>query len=356
MVFMKALQLVEFGQDAEYREVPQPEPRAGEVLVRVGGAGACHSDLHLMHDFGPGMLPFEAPFTLGHENAGWVEGVGPGVTGVEVGEPVAVYGPWGCGRCARCLTGAENYCERAADLRVAGGGLGLDGGMAPFMLVPSSRWLIPIGDLDPVLAAPLTDAALTPYHAVKRSLGLLTPGSTAVVVGAGGLGHMALQILRAMTPATVVAVDQRQDALDRAASLGAHHTVRIDDDPAGAIRDISRGRGVDVVIDLVGVDATLALGSAVLRSLGHLTIVGIGGGSVPVTFFSPAYEVSVATTYWGTLPELVEVVELARAGLIHAEVSRYGLEQAATAYEDLRAGKVEGRAVVVPDLAQPVRG
>jgi propanol-preferring alcohol dehydrogenase len=135
-----------------------------------------------MHDFEAGTLPWGPPFTLGHENAGWVDSVGAGVQGVEIGAPVAVYGPWGCGRCHRCRQGVENYCERQAAIGVMGGGLGLDGGMAARMLVPSARLLAPHGDLEPAEAAPLTDAALTPYHAVKRSLPLLVPGSTAVVI------------------------------------------------------------------------------------------------------------------------------------------------------------------------------
>jgi propanol-preferring alcohol dehydrogenase len=345
---MKALQLTEWGHDAELREVAEPDPRPGEVIVRIGGAGACHSDLHLMHDFTEGVVPWGPPFTLGHENAGWVHALGDGVDDLEVGQAVAVYGPWGCGHCRRCLSGAENYCERQADLRAAGGGLGFDGGMAPLMRVPNSRWVVPIGDLDPVQAAPLTDAGLTPYHAVARSLPLLRPGATAVVIGAGGLGHMAVQILRELTPANIVVVDQRPDALALASSLGAHVTVPAGDDAAAAVHDATGGLGADVTLDFVGVDATLALAAATTRTLGHLTIVGIGGGTLPVSFFSIAYEVSVATTYWGTLPELLDVIELARSGRIQADVQRFSLDDAADAYRQMREGTLEGRAVVVP--------
>src|SRR4051794_39345437 len=219
-VRMKALQLTAWKHDPELREVPDPDPGPGEVVVRIGGAGACHSDLHLMHDFPEGAVPWNPPFTLGHENAGWVDAIGPGVGHLEVGQPVAVYGPWGCGRCHRCRQGMENYCEQQRAIGAAGGGLGLDGGMAPRMLVPSDRLLVPLGDLDPAEAAPLTDAGLTPYHAIKRSLPLLIPDSTAVTVGAGGLGHMAIQFLKALSPATVIAVDQRKEALRLAAEIG----------------------------------------------------------------------------------------------------------------------------------------
>ncbi len=346
--YMRALQLTSWKHDAELRDVAEPEPAAGQVVIKVGGAGACHSDLHLMHDFEPGMLPWGPPFTLGHENAGWVEALGPGVEGLAIGDPVAVYGPWGCGRCERCRSGLENYCDRQAQLGAAGGGLGYDGGMAALMLVPNARWLVPLGDLDPAMAAPLTDAALTPYHAIKRSLSLLGPGSTAVVIGIGGLGHMAVQILRALCPARIVAVDERSAALDTAIRLGADDGLLAGDDPAAAVARLTDGRGADVVIDLVGSDATLALGASIARPLGHLTIVGIGGGTLPMSFFGIGYEVSVATTYWGSLPELMEVIALAADGRITAHVERFSLADASKAYAAMAEGALEGRAVVVP--------
>jgi alcohol dehydrogenase, propanol-preferring len=346
---MRALRLLEWKHDAELVDVPEPDPGPGEVVVEIAGAGACHSDLHLMHDFEGGLLPWGPPFTLGHENAGRVHALGAGVTAsLEVGMPVAVYGPWGCGRCRRCLLGMENYCEHPAEQGAAGGGLGRDGGMARYMLVPHPRWLVPLGDLDPVLAAPLTDAGLTPYHAIKRSLQLLVPGSTAVVIGAGGLGHMGVQLLRELSPATVVAVDTSRAALDAAQRCGAHHAVASGVDAAEAIRDLTRGQGAELVLDMVGNDATLALSAACVRSFGHLTIVGIGGGTLPVSFFGLPYEVSVATTYWGTLPELHEVIALAAAGRLRSDVRTYGLEDAMSAYADMRDGRLTGRAVIVP--------
>lgn len=345
---MKALRLLDWHRHVELCDIETPSPGPGEVLVRIGGAGACHSDLHLMDVFGPGLLPWGPPFTIGHENAGWVEAVGAGVRGVEVGEAVAVYGPWGCGRCHRCLSGAENYCSRQAEIGAAGGGLGLDGGMAEHMIVPSSRWLVPIGDLDPTQAAPLTDAGLTPYHAVKRSLPLLIPGSAALVIGAGGLGHMAVQIIGAMSAAKIIVVDPRRSARELALGVGADHAVEPGDNAAEEITELTGGFGADVTVDLVGSDETLALGAAVTRAMGHLTIVGIAGGSLPVSFFSPAYEVSVASTYWGTLPELVEVIALARSGHIRADVHTFGLDEGPEVYRKLRAGEIDGRAVIVP--------
>lgn len=345
---MQALQLTAWKQPAELREVPEPEAGPGEVVVRIGGAGACHSDLHLMEEFESGMVPFEPPFTIGHENAGWVAALGAGVTGLEVGQAVAVYGPWGCGRCRRCRMGMEDYCENQQAMPVMGGGLGADGGMAPLMKVPSARLLVSIGDLDPVAVAPLTDAGLTPYHAVKRSLGLLVPGTNAVVIGAGGLGHMAIQLLSHLSPARVIAVDQRDSALALAARVGAERGVLAGPDAAAEIRDLTQGKGADVVIDVVGSDSTLALAAAIGRPLGHLTIVGLAGGTLPITFFGVPYEMSVATSYWGTLPELMELVALVEAGHIHAVVHRFPLAGAMEAYRQMREGTMDGRAVIVP--------
>jgi propanol-preferring alcohol dehydrogenase len=346
---MLALQLVAGSHEPELREVPEPSPGPGEVLLRVAGAGACHSDVHLL-EMDTSALPWPMPFTLGHENAGWVVAVGDGVRGVELGEPVAVYGPRGCGRCPRCVKGLENYCERPAEAVASPPGIGADGGMAPLMVVPHPRYLVPLGELDPVAAAPLTDAGLTPYAAIKRSLGVLGPGSTAVVIGVGGLGHLAVQLLRALTPATVIAVDVNEPALGVASAVGAQRTVLAGDgDPAAEIRGLTGGLGADAVFDFVGADDTLQLGASVSRTLGHLTIVGIAGGTVPVGFFNLPNGLSVAASNWGSLPELGEVIALARTGDVQARVERFALADAARAYDRMRAHTLEGRAVVVPD-------
>ena len=344
---MRAYQLVAWQQPPELREVPIPEPGPGEVLLKVAGAGACHSDLHLM-EWPPGQMPFEPPFTLGHENAGWVERVGAGVDGVRVGEAVAVYGPWGCGSCRACRRSSENYCERQAEIVTMGGGLGRDGGMAEYMLVPAARLLIGLGELDPGEAAPLSDAALTPYHAIKRSLHKLTPGSSAVVIGVGGLGHMAVQILHAVSPARIVAVDSSPEKLALAAEVGAEVTVPAGPDAAETIREATGGRGAELVLDVVGGDDTLALAARCGRFEGDVALVGLAGGTLPFSFFSQPYECSISTTYWGSAIELIEVLELARAGRIHAHVERYPLERAAEVYERLRRGEISGRAVVCP--------
>ena len=241
---MKAFQFVEWQTPGELREVPVPEPGPGQVLVKIGGAGACHSDLHIFEREKPaGDHPFKIPFTLGHENAGWVEKLGPGTTGFAKGDRVIVYGPWGCGLCMNCRLGMENYCEKPGGPTT--GGLGkYDGGMAPYQLVPATRFLIPLGTLDLREAAPLSDAALTSYHAIKRSQHLLGAGSTAVVIGAGGLGQMAIQILRALSTATtIIAVDTASDKLELAKSMGADEGVLSGDQAATHIKEMTRGAG-----------------------------------------------------------------------------------------------------------------
>ncbi|MGN6558119.1 MAG: NAD(P)-dependent alcohol dehydrogenase [Solirubrobacterales bacterium] len=345
---MKAYQLTEWEHQPELRDVDAPEPGPGQVLIKIGGAGACHSDLHLM-EWPPGTLGFDVPFTLGHENAGWVEAVGAGVEGVDIGEAVQVYGPWGCGRCRACRLSAENYCEHQAEIGAFGGGLGLDGGMAEYMLVPNPRLLLPLGDLDPREAAPLSDAALTPYHAIKRSLHLLVPGSTAVVIGVGGLGHMGVQILGALTPAQIVAVDVSDEHLRLAREVGADETVKAGDLAAEAIREITKGRGCELVVDMVGSDDSIALAAAVAKFESDLTIVGLHGGKFEFAFGAIPFEANLCIPYWGTAVELMECLDLARQGRIHSHTERFSLDDAPRAYEKMRGGELDGRAVICPN-------
>src|SRR5215218_6460161 len=313
---MQAIRLTAWERPAQLVEVPTPEPGPGEVLVRVAGAGLCHSDLHLMH-WRAGALPYALPFTLGHEVAGTVAALGPGAEGVELGEPLLVYGPWGCGLCRACSVGAEHLCERPAVAR--GAGLGRDGGLAEYMVVPSTRLTVPLDGLDPVAAAPLADAGLTPYHAIRRALGMLRPGTSAIVIGVGGLGHVAVQLLKALglTP----------QELRRAAG----------------------GRGAALVLDCVGTDETLTLAAGAVAPGGHVSLLGLAGGTFPMRFGGIPLETSVIFSNWGTRSELAEIVELARDGAISIEIERISLGDVPAAYERLAAGVGRGRLVAVPD-------
>ena len=345
---MKAVQYRRVGHAPEVVEVPVPEPGPGQVLLQVTAAGLCHSDLAVM-GWPEEQFPYPLPMTLGHEGVGTVAAVGSGVTAVAEGDDVAVYGPWGCGHCHNCAQGKENCCPRAAGLGILPPGLGSPGALAEYLLVDSPRHLVPLDGLDPVQAAPLTDAGLTPYHAIRKSLPKLVPGSTAVVIGVGGLGHLAVQLLRALTPARVVALDVSKEKLELARTVGAHETLLSDGAAAAGVRELTGGTGAEVVLDFVGAEATLAVAAASVAVAGDVTIVGIGGGTLAVGFGGGLpFEVSASFPYWGSRPELMEVVELARQGLISSHVETFTLDEAPTAYERLHAGDINGRAVVLP--------
>ncbi|RLP73358.1 NAD(P)-dependent alcohol dehydrogenase [Mycetocola tolaasinivorans] len=344
---MKAVQYVEVGSAPEVREIPVPEPKPGQIRLRVLAAGLCHSDWFIMG------LPAEAysyplPLTLGHEAVGVVDKLGEGVTEFAVGDDVAVYGPWGCGACAECARGRENYCPNAAKLGIHPPGLGSPGGMAEYLIVDNARHLVPLQGLDPVAAVALTDAGLTPYHAIKNVIDKLPGGSTAVVIGTGGLGHVGIQILRALTSATVIALDVTEEKLEHARSVGAHHTVLSNSEAPAAIRELTGGIGADVVFDFVGATPTLETARASVRVDGAIEVVGIGGGTVPTGFGSTPFGVSVRAPYWGSRDELMEVLGLARTGQLSVSVERFDIADAPTAYARLHEGTIVGRAVVVP--------
>lgn len=346
---MKAVQYTEIGAEPIVVDIPTPTPGPGQILLKVTAAGLCHSDIFVM-DLPEDGYVYGLPLTLGHEGVGTVAGLGAGATGFEVGDAVAVYGPWGCGGCHQCARGRENYCTRAADLGITPPGLGSPGSMAEYMIVDSARHLVPIGDLDPVAAAPLTDAGLTPYHAINRVLPLLGPGSTAVVVGVGGLGHVGIQILRAITAARVVAVDLDDDRLELARTVGADVAIRSDANAAAAIRDLTGGEGATVVFDFVGAQSTIDMAQEVVAIDGHISIVGIHAGAhAKVGFFLVPFGASVVTPYWGSRTELMEVIALARAGKLDIHTETFTLDQGPEAYRRLREGSILGRGVVVPD-------
>jgi alcohol dehydrogenase, propanol-preferring len=345
---MRAVRFVRWQSPPELVEIPTPVPGPGEVLLEVDAAGLCHSDVHIM-EWPEGTLPYSLPFTLGHETAGTVAAVGPKTTGVREGDRVLVYSRWGCGSCWYCRQGMENTCERSAEeLGGHGGGVGRDGGLAEYMVVPSPRYLVQLGDLDPVAAAPLSDAALTPYHAIKRCLPQLRPDASAVVIGVGGLGHMAVQILRALSSVRIVAVDVRDEALELAREAGADVTLPAAGLTAGDLRAATGETGATLVLDCVAADGTLALAAGVVAQGGALCYMGRGGGTLEVAPGKLPFETTVLIPTWGTLAELMEVVALARAGAIRTEVERFTLDEAIGAYERLRRGEVVGRAVVTP--------
>lgn len=339
---MRAARLHAYGEPLRIDEVDTPEPGPGEVLIRIASTGACHSDLHVMSGEMP-IVP-ELPWIMGHENAGYVEALGPGAGGVEVGSPVLVWGGWGCGTCRVCRAGDEQVCDV-----LRWGGLGRPGGYAEYLVVPSTRNLIPIDDLDPSTAAPLSDAALTPYRAVKHALPRMVPGSTVVAIGVGGLGQYGIQFMRQLSGARVVAVDTAPDKRALAEDLGAHLTLDPSEvDVVAEIDGMTGGEKASVVIDFVGIDATMATAAASIGKQGLFVLVGLAGGSTPVSFMGVSPEATVRTTTWGNRNELAEVVALARAGVITGKVEQHPLEEINEVFHRLEAGQVPGRAVLNP--------
>jgi len=345
---MRAYRLAGWKQGGRFAEVERPEPGPGQVRIRIGGAGICHSDLHIMHEWSPELMPELAQmtpdFTLGHENAGWIDALGEGVRGWETGQAVVVSPVWGCGVCAACRAGDDNYCEGP---KTGSGGLGLDGGLAAYMVAPAAS-LVALDALAPKDAAPLTDAGLTSYHAVKRSLDVLRPDGAALVIGVGGLGHMAVAYLRELTGALVIAADRSEAARKMAENVGADLVLDSDGKTAAEVRKATGGLGVTAVFDFVGIDPTLQLAASVVRKRGRITLVGLGGGALPFRYGGVPNAATLGITFGGSLSDLMEVVALAERGRVRPHVQHYAFDDVGAAYEALHEGRVEGRAVIVP--------
>lgn len=348
---MRAVKLVGPGQ-MELHDVDVPVPGPDEVLVRIAGAGLCHSDLHVLH------LGDEWPFfggTVGHEGAGWVDSCGADVSGFEVGEAVLVSVVWACGRCRACVEGRDNACQVNGSRMMfpTTPGLGPDGAMAEYMVVKAQH-LDKIGDLDPVSAAPLADAGVTPMHAINSARARLTPGSTAVVIAVGGLGHLGLQILKATTGARIIAVDADESKLELARQSGADLVLMSDETTAQRILDETDGYGVDAVFDFVGVQSTVDLATSIVAPESALRFVGLGGGRF--TYLAGAgttdqvlpFGVNVQCSFGGTRRDQREVIALAQQGKIKIETVVYPLADYQRAFDDLEAGHVAGRAILVP--------
>ncbi len=340
---MTALRLEAWGEAPRFAEVPVPRPGPGEVLLRMAAVGLCHTDLHFL-EAAPGAFPYDLPFTLGHENVGRVEEAGVGVDDLTPGEAVAVAGVHSCGRCTTCLRGADNYCPQGW----RGRGYGDDGGLATFLVAPR-RELVPLGDLDVCAAAPLTDAGATSYHVVRKVRPKLVPGATAVVIGVGGLGGYAVQHLRLLSPARVVAVDVDPRRLDTARSLGADDVLPSDRGTAAAVRALTDGAGAEVVLDFVGTDATARTALGCARAMGSVALVGAGGGAAAVGWGRVPLECDVFVPMGATIADLHEVVALARSGALRMDVEVFPFDRAPEAYERFGAGELPARAVVSVD-------
>jgi propanol-preferring alcohol dehydrogenase len=338
---MRAYQLRDW-QQPEFADVPVPEPGPGQVRVRVGGVGLCHSDV-LFLTAAAGILPYDVPFTLGHEVAGWVDSVGVGVDDLQIDAAVAIACMSTCGRCTWCRRGADNYCVDSWH----GRGFGLDGGLASHIVV-ARRDIVAIGSLHPKQAAPLTDAGATSYHAVRRVLPKLRPGSTAVVIGVGGLGGYAVQWLRMLSPARIVAIESREERLPVAQALGAHDVLLAGDELSRRLREAVGSDGADAVLDFVGTDQTMNAALRNAATMGSVAIVGQGFGTAQIRFGQPAHDCDVFIPQGATVAELADVIALAQSGELTIETETFAFDDTEAAYERLTAGTLNGRAVVIP--------
>ena len=341
---MLAVRLLTPGGGLVQEQVPVPEPRGREVRLRVAGCGVCHTDLHIA--LGE-MTRVTLPVTLGHEVSGWIDACGPDAgpdleaAGLRMGDPTLVFGGWGCGECRQCRSGNEQRCPAGRSP-----GFQVDGGYAEAMLVPEARHLLPLGTLDPVHAAPLADAGLTPYRAVRRAAPWLQPGARVLIIGFGGLGQFALQYLRSQPGLRVAVRDTDPDKVALAATMGADAAVETDaqermDEPE---------KQQDVIFDFVGSDETLADGARRLAPGGLLMIVGEGGGELRFGFDAAAVERWVTTSAWGSVNELRQVIALAADHALTWDVEVMPLADAPIAHERLAEGQVRGRIVLVPPV------
>jgi propanol-preferring alcohol dehydrogenase len=342
---MKAARLHAYGQRLVIEDVPTPSPDRGQVLVKIEGAGFCHSDIHVI-DGEIRVLP-RMPLTLGHENAGRVVALGAGVHAVKEGDPVAVYGGWGCGICDSCVTGHEQLCDRPQWVGLSEH----DGGYAEYLLVPHERYLVKLERLKPEEAAPLTDAALTPYRAIRKALPFLEADHHVLLIGVGGLGQYGLKLLRLLTGCPIIAVDVSDEKLRRARELGADVALNASAaDIAAHIRELTHGHGVAAAFDFVGSDATLSLAIGSTRALGKVTQVGLAGGAARLKVLdNSAFEVTFEATLWGTIKELREVLALAESGRLSPIPLEFEpLDRINEVYARVKKGLVDGRVVITP--------
>ena len=335
----------EISEALEIDDVPRPETTAAdEVVVEIEGAGWCQTDNHVIEGMWTDYVSQELPLTLGHENAGVVAEVGDGVETVEEGQPVICHPVRTCGVCRPCRLGEDMYCEN-----VAFPGLTHDGGFANYLLT-NERAVVPLPDgVDPTDIAPHADAGITAYHAVKKAAAELDPGDAVVVVGVGGLGHIGVQCLDAMTAADIVALDPKEEARELAVDLGARRSLDPSgDDVAGEIESMTDGTGARQVLDFVGADGTTALGPDIAAAGGDHHVVGYGGHVHEPSQTLVDGELAYRGTLVGRYTELQELVALVERGDVELRTSRHALGDINEVAERLEHGEIEGRAVITP--------
>jgi len=341
---MKAVRLHKFHAQPVIDDVPDPKISGPlDVIVKIGGAGVCRTDLHIIEGQWDAAMGTPLPYILGHENAGWVHEVGSAVTNVAVGDTVILHPTPTCGLCHACRAGDDMHCENSEFP-----GLSRDGGMAEYMRT-SARACIKLNpETRPQDVAALADAGITAYHAVRKAIPLLYPGTTCVVIGAGGLGHIGIQCLSELTGTRIIVVDANPDALKLAEKLGAQHTVVADGTQRAAVADLTGGQGAHVVLDFVAEQGAEADAFAMTRRAGSYFVIGYGGTVEIPTLDIISTERNIIGNIVGTYNDLAELMALAQAGKVTLHTKAYPLDAAPDAFADLDAGRVRGRAILVP--------
>jgi NAD+-dependent secondary alcohol dehydrogenase Adh1 len=344
---MKAARLHAYKEALKLEQIDEPKIDGPlDVIVRIGAAGLCRTDLHIQEGQWAEKSGVELPYTPGHENAGWVHEVGPAVTNVEVGDTVIVHPFIACGLCEPCRRGDDMHC-----LNGSFPGIGRDGGFADF-LHTSARSVVKLGPgLEPKDIAALADAGLTAIHVVKKAIPVLGPGSHVVVIGAGGLGHIGIQCLKAMTPAEIIVVDPSEKALALAGEMGADHTVKVDDSQRDRVAELTDGLGAEAIIDFVGEKGAIEDGIAMVRDGGFYYVIGYGENINVPTIDVISREISFIGNLVGTYNDLSELMTLTAQGKVHLRTTTYPLDAINDAMADLDGGRLQGRGILIPEGA-----
>jgi NAD+-dependent secondary alcohol dehydrogenase Adh1 len=341
---MKAVQVVGYGERLRMADVPVPEIAGPyDVIVKIGGAGVCRTDIHILEGQWAEKSGVALPYTIGHENAGWVHAVGSAVTNVAEGDKVIVHPLITCGLCRACRFGDDVHCEHSLFP-----GIDTAGGYAEY-LKTSARSVVRIDDsLEPSDVAALADAGLTAYHAAAKAARRLRPGDRCVVIGAGGLGHIGVQVLQALTAAELIVVDRNADAVKLAASIGADHGVIADGDHVEKVLALTGGQGAEAVIDFVGEGGATSDGVRMLRRAGDYHVVGYGENINVPTIDIISTEINFIGNLVGSYNDLCELMVLAAQGRVRLHTTKYPLDRFQDAVDDLDAGRIRGRAILTP--------
>jgi NAD+-dependent secondary alcohol dehydrogenase Adh1 len=314
-----------------------------DVVVRIGAAGLCRTDLHIQEGQWAEKSGVELPYTPGHENAGWVHAVGSAVTNVAVGDTVIVHPFISCGLCGPCRAGDDMHC-----LNGSFPGINRDGGFADFLLT-SARSVVKLDPgLDPKDIAALADAGLTAIHAVKKAIPVLSSGTRAVVIGAGGLGHIGIQCLRVMTPTEIIVIDPSEQALALAGEVGADHAVKVDGTQVETVKELTDGLGAEAIIDFVGEKGAIEDGIEMVRDGGFYYVIGYGENINVPTIDVISREISFIGNLVGSYTDLQELMTLTAQGKVNLHTTTYPLEAINDAMADLDGGRLQGRGILVP--------